>query len=58
MFSKWKNMVRRSNPENEQQLINSIITGANLIEDNDCLGYVRNIHRYLPRCIRNEPILD
>lgn len=58
MFSKWKNIVKRANPVNENDLMNAIHGGANLIREDDCNGYFRHMASYIPRCISSEVIND
>ena len=58
MFSKWKNIVRRANPENENDLMTAIENGASLITFQDCEGYVRNMWEYINRSLSGEQILD
>jgi transposase len=58
MFSKWKNMVKRSNPCNEEDLMNSITSSVLTITASDCQGYFRNMSAYIPRCINRQVIED
>jgi transposase len=58
MFSEWKESVKRSNPRDENTLINNIATGAGLISQSDCIGFYRHMISYIPRCINNEVIED
>lgn len=58
MFSKWKEHVRRGNPENEQNLMQLIEDGACLVSNEDTDGYFRNMLSYIPRCLNREEIKD
>ncbi|XP_035908216.1 uncharacterized protein LOC118510467 isoform X1 [Anopheles stephensi] len=58
LFSQWKNFVRRSNPSNEDQLMEAIRNGSRLITAQDCDGYISNMWQYMSRCLRGEEILD
>ncbi|XP_049294417.1 uncharacterized protein LOC125769652 isoform X2 [Anopheles funestus] len=58
LFSKWKNMVKRTNPQNEVQLIDAIANGATTLTPEDCEGYIRNMWSYASRCLRGEEIYD
>jgi transposase len=58
LFSKWKESVRRSSPNNEEQLLSLIENGAELITSEDCSGYYRNMFRYIRRSLNGEIIED
>ena len=58
MFSKWKNFVSRSMPNNETELFNYIQAGSTIISAEDCEGFYRKMNSYIPRCINNEIIFD
>ncbi|XP_061514175.1 uncharacterized protein LOC133393386 isoform X1 [Anopheles gambiae] len=58
LFSKWKNLVKRANAQNEQELMEAITNCANLVTSQDCEGYFRNMGAYLARCLRGEVIED
>ena len=58
MFSKWKNIVKRSNPLNENSLMNAIYNGANIITSEDCNNYFRHMASYIPRRMSSEIIND
>lgn len=58
MFSKWKDIVKRSSPQNESELMEIIAKSSSLLTSTDCEGYYRNMLRYIPRCINNELIKD
>ena len=58
MFSKWKEYIKRRGPSNETDLMNLIETGSHLITQSDCEGYLRNMFRYISRCVRRETITD
>ena len=36
MFSKWKEITKRSNPRNENELMSAILNGSNLVTRSDC----------------------
>lgn len=58
MFSKWKEITKRSNPQTEQDLMSAIENGAGLISEEDCDGYFRNMFSYIPRSLNSETIED
>lgn len=58
LFSKWKNIVRRANPQNETELMTAIEQAASLITAEDCDGYFCNMFHYIERCILGEEIND
>ena len=43
MFSKWKDITKRLNPRNENELMSAILNGSELVTSEDCVGYFRNI---------------
>jgi len=45
MFSKWKNYVRKQEPQNAAELNNLIDNGLNTITPEDCAGFFRNMLR-------------
>lgn len=58
MFSKWKGIVKKTCPQNEADLFNSIQNSIQTISEVDCEGYCRHMLAYIPRCISNECIVD
>ncbi|KAF7689915.1 hypothetical protein CDIK_2760 [Cucumispora dikerogammari] len=58
MFSKWKKHVKRGTPCNEDELINFISSGTNIITTSDCEEYYRKMMSYIPKSLRNEVIMD
>jgi len=58
MFSKWKEFTKRCNPQNENELMEAIEDGRNLISQVDCEGYFRNMARYISRSINEDIIND
>ena len=57
VFSKQKNYVRKEKCNDESDLFIKIKDGLNLISQNDCDGYWRNMLRYL-RKAANEEIIE
>lgn len=51
-FSKWKEFIRRNNPNTEQELISLIESGANAISTENCNNFYRHMLGYIPRCLR------
>ena len=47
LFSKWKDFVKRSNCMSELELMCSMEEGLNLITNEDCEGWYRNMKRYI-----------
>ena len=58
LFSKWKTIVKRANPQNEGELMTAIQQGASLITSQDCDGYFCNMYRYIEKCVLGEEITD
>lgn len=58
IFSKWKEYVRREKPQNEENLIELIDRGGNLITNEDCNNCYLHMTTFLNRCINNEIIID
>ncbi|KII72487.1 hypothetical protein RF11_09735 [Thelohanellus kitauei] len=56
LFSKWKGLVCQANSKTADELYSSIETCSSHITSNDCLGFYRQIERYLPGCIRSCPV--
>lgn len=56
LFSKWKQIVKRSCPSSSEQLEVSIIDGANQITAADCVAFIGHLRSYFQRCLRGEPI--
>ncbi|OMJ15724.1 hypothetical protein AYI70_g7064 [Smittium culicis] len=56
LFSKVKNYVRYSKPENESDLFNKINEGFESVTREDCNGYYRNMNKYLISSGRREII--
>ncbi|XP_049293761.1 uncharacterized protein LOC125769223 [Anopheles funestus] len=58
LFSKWKEITKRANANNDAELIEAIDRGASLVTSSDCEGYIRNMWTYLHRCLNLEEICD
>ncbi|KAG0440851.1 hypothetical protein DMUE_1453 [Dictyocoela muelleri] len=58
LFSKWKNIVRGYNPNNEDELFNAINSAASQITPEDCNGFFRHMLEYIQRCLDGEIIND
>ncbi|KAM0688177.1 hypothetical protein COBT_000573 [Conglomerata obtusa] len=58
MLSKSKNIVKRSNSNNEIELMNAISSGADFLTEDEINGYFRNMATYIPRCMLSEVIRD
>ena len=56
MFSKWKEIIKRTNLQNEEALIQTIRNGANMITASDCEGFIRHMHSYIPKCLNEEKL--
>ena len=54
LFSKWKSLVKRSQPSNEDHLMTSISNGSSLITRHDCEGFVRHMWSNIRRCANGE----
>ena len=54
MVSKWKGLVRRSAPQSEDQLLNSMSKTLNDLNDSDCQGFSRLMLRNLVKCLERE----
>jgi len=57
MFSKWKEITKRTNPSNETDLMTAISNGSQLVTSDDCVGFFRHMWTYIPRCLNEEEIL-
>lgn len=58
MFSKWKQSIRIENPNNESELFDLIENVNNLISSQDCAGFYRNMHKFLPKCLKRLAITE
>jgi hypothetical protein len=56
LFSKWKQLVRTANCNNEVELLNVIDEVYSDITTVDCEGFYRHMLTFLPRCISREEI--
>ena len=54
MFGKWKSLVKRSKPLNEDDLKDAISNGSSLISRDDCEGFVRHMLSNIQKCINGE----
>jgi hypothetical protein len=54
-FSKWKDIVKRSNPTNEAELFGAIETGWNEISIRDSDGYYREMKREIAKALSRIP---
>jgi transposase len=58
LFSKWKEAVRRSKPQNEDSLLRLIEEGSSLITAENCDSYFRHMLGFLERCLNRTVIID
>ena len=58
LFSKWKLLIRQSNPMNEPELLDLIQSTSKQISKENCEGFFRSIYEFLPKCLNSEPIFD
>jgi len=58
LFSKWKQHIRQSRPDNESQLYELINNGATLISECDCASYYRHMMGFISKCLNKLPIID
>lgn len=53
-FSKLKNIVRKSRPKTEKELINNILRACNEITEKDAAGYIVHSLKFLPKAVDKE----
>ncbi|XP_049292943.1 uncharacterized protein LOC125768820 isoform X3 [Anopheles funestus] len=58
MFSEWKKLIKRSNAQSEQSLMEAIASLSMLVSSQDCEKYFRNMGTYLDQCLRGDVIQD
>jgi transposase len=58
LFNQWKNCIKRSEPQNEDQLYESVHNASEKTTPENCANYCRNIGSYLSRCLNKEIIDD
>ena len=58
LFSKWKERIRSSRSNNENEPITALQTASQTITEQDCNGYCRHMFRMLTLCQRGEQIID
>lgn len=56
VFSKWKNNVKRSNPNSVDELFTAINNSMELITTSDCMGYFQHMLKYVSISLRREEI--
>jgi len=56
LFSKWKNDIRRSESQNEDQLYETIHNTSDNITAQNCTSWVRHMESYLPKCLNRDEI--
>lgn len=57
-FSKWKQNIRQNKPINEEHLLELISNVYNIINNDDCAGFFRNMMVYILKSIEMVPILE
>ncbi|XP_058117021.1 uncharacterized protein LOC131259529 isoform X2 [Anopheles coustani] len=50
LFDKWNIIVKKENPQNEEQLVAAIQRVGSLITAEDCDSYFNNMHDYIEKC--------
>jgi transposase len=58
MFSQWKEMVRRSRPVNEKELLQNIDDAFSCISNEHCANYYRDMLSFLPLCLKREEVIN
>jgi transposase len=58
MFSKWKEGVKKSRPQNEDELMRLITEGSTLITEDNCQSFFRGMIGYIHRGILGDSIFD
>ncbi|KAG0439339.1 hypothetical protein DMUE_2498 [Dictyocoela muelleri] len=58
LFSQWKDIVRRANINNEEDLFLKINDAISYLSVNYYGNYYKNMLKFLPRCLNNEEIMD
>ncbi|XP_049292935.1 uncharacterized protein LOC125768818 isoform X3 [Anopheles funestus] len=57
-FNDLKNLIKRTNPQHEQEIMSAIEKGASLTTVKDCEGYFGEMWQYIERCRLGEEITD
>jgi transposase len=47
LFNQWKSMIRRCQPNNEDQLYQSVHSTSELISSQNCSNYYKNMEKYI-----------
>jgi transposase len=56
LFSKWKNDIRRSESQNEDELYETVHNTSDNITAQNCANWVRHMESYLPKCLNRDEI--
>ncbi|KAI9292012.1 hypothetical protein K502DRAFT_296032 [Neoconidiobolus thromboides FSU 785] len=58
MYTKWKELVREKDPQNENELFQVMGAVFSEISESDCNSCFEYMLNYLPKCNRREEIFD
>ena len=58
LFSQWKGMIRRREPNNETELYAAVHSTSEQITAEHCLNYVRNMEKYISKSLTREVIFN
>jgi transposase len=56
LFSQWKGIVRRSEPNSEDELYIKVHNSSELITPENCANYFKHMERYIIRCLKKDVI--
>lgn len=56
LFNQWKGLIRRTEPENEDELYNAVNNTSDKITPQNCQNYIRHMESYLNNCLNKEII--
>lgn len=54
VFSKWKNIIKRKNPNTCEELLASISNGMDEITTGDCIGFFNHVREWAVKGVRKE----
>lgn len=58
LFSQWKQIIRRAQPANENELYDAVHNASEHITPQNCLHYIQHMESYLPDCLQRNEILN
>lgn len=58
LFNQWKCLVKRREPNNEDELYNAVHNASEAINEQNCNNYIRHMESYLGDCLNRTEILN